>query len=98
MADVPDQPVARRIEDPMQGDGELDDPEPGAQVAARHGHGVDRLLPQLVDQLAQVLLGEGPQVRRRLDPVEQRRLGDLVHAHITLLHDHIVSGSSQAAA
>ena len=81
VADVPDQPVARGVEDPVQGDGELDDAEPGAQVAAGHRHGVDRLLPQLVDQLAQVLLGNGAQVRGRLDPIEQRRLGGLVHVH-----------------
>ena len=64
VADVPDQPVARGIEDPVQRDRELHDAEPGTQVAAGHRHGVDRLLPQLVDELAQVLLGNGAQVLR----------------------------------
>ena len=62
VADVPDQAVARGIEDPMQRDGELDHAEPGAQVAAGHGHGVDGLLPQLVASWPQLLLGQAPQV------------------------------------
>ena len=36
VADVPDQPVARRVEDVMDGGGELDDAEPGAKMAARN--------------------------------------------------------------
>ena len=36
VADVPDQPIARGVEDAMQGDRELDDAEPRAQVAAGH--------------------------------------------------------------
>ena len=58
VADVPDQPVARRVEHPVQGDGQLDHAEAGAQMAAGHRHRVDRLLAQLVDELAQVLLGQ----------------------------------------
>ena len=33
MADVPDQPIARRIEDIMERDRQFDDAEPGAQMA-----------------------------------------------------------------
>ena len=64
VADVPDQPVARGVEDPVQGDGQLDHAEPGAQMAAGHRDGVDGLLPQLVGELAQVLLGQAAQVLR----------------------------------
>ena len=59
VADVPDQPVARRLEHAVQGNRQLDHAEPGAEMAARHRDRVDRLLPQLVDELAQVLLGQG---------------------------------------
>src|SRR5215467_7500038 len=81
VAHVPNQPVARRVEDPVQRDGELHDAEPGTQMSSRHRYDVDGLLPQLIYQLSQVLLGKGAQVGRGLDPVKQRRLGSLIHAH-----------------
>ena len=81
VADVPDQAVARGVEHPVQRDGELDHAEPRAQVAARDGDRIDRLLAQLVDQLPQVLLGKRAQVRRRLDLIEQGRLGGDTHGH-----------------
>ena len=43
MADIPDDAVARRVEHIMQRHGQLDDPEAGAEVAARDRHGADRL-------------------------------------------------------
>ena len=52
MADVPDQPVARRVEDIVQRDRELDDAEPGAEMAAGHRHRVDGLGAQFVGDLA----------------------------------------------
>ena len=54
MADIPDQPVARRIEDVMQRDGELDDAEPRAKMAAGDGYRVDELLAQLFGNLLQI--------------------------------------------
>ena len=54
VADVPDQPVVRRVEDVVQRDGQLDDAEPGAQMAAGVRDGVDQLSAQLVRQLRQV--------------------------------------------
>ena len=41
VADVPDQAVVRRVEDMVQRDGQFDDAEAGAEMAARDGHGVD---------------------------------------------------------
>ena len=76
VADVPDQPVARGVEDLVQGDGQLDDAEAGAQMAAGHRHRVDGLLAQLVRRA-----GAGPSracARRSagvLIVVEQRRPG-----------------------
>ena len=66
VADVPDQAVARRVEDVMERDGELDHAEPGAEMAAGHRDGVDGLLAQLVGELAQLPAFEPAQVRRVL--------------------------------
>ena len=41
MPDVPDQPVSRRIEDPVQRHRQLDDAEPGTKMPARHRDRVD---------------------------------------------------------
>ncbi len=54
--DVPDQLVAGRIEHIMERDRQLDDAEPGAEMPAGHRHRRDRLLPELVGKLRQLLL------------------------------------------
>ena len=71
VADVPDEPVARRVEDVVQRDGELDHAEPGAEMPARDGDGVDGLAPQLVGELPQLALLQPAQVRRCVDQVEK---------------------------
>ena len=48
MADVPDQTVARRVENVVQRHGQFDHAEPGAEMAAGHRHGADGLGAQLV--------------------------------------------------
>ena len=73
VADVPDQPVARRVEDVVQRDRQLDHAEAGAEMPAGHRDRVDRLRAQLVGDLPQVLLRQLAQVRRGLDRVEQGR-------------------------
>src|SRR5665647_3231848 len=55
VADVPDQPIGRGVEHGMQGHGQLDHAQAGAEMAAGIGHGVDGLAPQLVGQLRQLL-------------------------------------------
>ena len=75
MADVPDQAVLRRVEHVMEGDGELDHPETGAEMAAGDRHRIDGLLAQLVGELAQLPALQAAQIRRRLDQVEQGGLG-----------------------
>jgi len=45
VTDVPEQPVARRIEQIVQCDSQLDDPEPGPKMTAGDGHGADGLGP-----------------------------------------------------
>ena len=59
MADVPDDLVARGIEDGVQGDGEFNDAKTGAKVAAGHRDGRDGFGAEFIGQLAQVAVGQG---------------------------------------
>ncbi len=74
VADVPDEPVMRRLEDVVQRHRQFHHAEPGAEMPAGHRDGVDRLGAQLVRDLTQVRLGQAAQVRGRLDGIEQRRI------------------------
>ena len=47
VADVPDQPVMRRIEKIVQSDRQFDDAKAGAKMTARHRDSVDRFGSQL---------------------------------------------------
>jgi hypothetical protein len=80
MADVPDQPVAWRVEYVVQCDGELNDTESGAEMAARHRDRIDQLQPQLLCELWHLPVFETPQVVRLVDAVKQRRLTFGAHA------------------
>ena len=73
VAHVPYEPVARGVKHPVQGNRQLHDAEPGAEVPARHRDGIDRLLAQLGGELRQVGFGQLAQVLGRLYPVEQGR-------------------------
>ncbi len=53
VADVPDQPVARRVEHVMQRHGQLDHAEPGAEMAAGVGDDLDQVVAQLRRQFGQ---------------------------------------------
>ena len=64
VADVPHQPVVRRVEHVMQRDGQLHRAEIGRQMAAGLAHRVDQKLAQLVGQLRQLLALQLAQVRR----------------------------------
>ena len=48
VADIPDQAVAGRVVQVVQGDGELDDAEPCAEVAAAAADGFDQVGPQFL--------------------------------------------------
>ncbi len=74
VADVPDQPVARRVEHPVQRHRQLDDAEARAQMAARHRDGLDGLEAQLVGDLAQLRFRVRAQILGCLDGVEERGL------------------------
>jgi hypothetical protein len=62
MPHIPDQTVPRSIEDIMQRDGELDDAQPGTQVAAGDGHRTDGLRAQFIGHLPQRFLRQTTQM------------------------------------
>ena len=69
VADVPDELVPGRVEDVVEGQGQLDDPEVRGQMAAVLRDRGDDLGPDLGGQLLKVLQGELPDVRRPLDGI-----------------------------
>ena len=79
MADVPDQPIGRRVEHMVQRHGQLDHAQAGAEMAAGHGDRVDRLLTQLVRQLPQHGGVEAANILGRADLVEQGCLRGMGH-------------------
>ena len=60
MADVPQDQIARRVEDIVQRGRQLDDAKPRAEMTAGHRDGIDRLLTQLVSQPPQLVLRQTP--------------------------------------
>ena len=73
VADIPDDDIARRIEHVMQRHGEFDDAEARAQMPARDRYGVDHFRAQFIGDLAEMGLALTPQIRGRLDLIEQWR-------------------------
>ena len=67
VAGVEDDPVARGVEDPVQGDGQLDHAEVGAQVPAGGGHGADQVLADLLGEGVEVGVVEAAEHGRRGD-------------------------------
>ena len=86
MADVPDQPVLRRVEDVMERHRQLDDAEAGAEVAAGHRDGVDGFLTKLVCDLPHLLDLELAKIVGRANGVEKRRFTKCGHSDIPILH------------
>ena len=74
MAHVPDDLVARRIKNRMQGDGQLHHTQPGPQMPAGHGNSRNRFSPHLIRQLTQLRVGQRLHVGRQVNPVQQGRL------------------------
>ena len=77
MADIPDQPVLRGIEDIVDRGGQLDDAETRAEVAAGHRHGVDGLLPQFIGDLPDLLDLQLAKIGGRADRIEKRRFAEI---------------------
>src|ERR1700676_4497000 len=95
MADVPNEPVGRRIEHVVQRDGQLDDAEPGAEMAAGDGDRVDRLAPQFVCDLPQLTRFEASEVLGGLNLVEQWGLGRNRHATLLISDQCVVSAEGR---
>ena len=91
MADVPDQPVARGIEDVMDRRGQLDDAEAGAEMSAGDRDGIDGFLAQFVGHLPHLLHLEKAQIVRGADGVEKRRFTECGHSDIPILQVGTVS-------
>ena len=86
MADVPDQAVARGVEDVMDRRGQFDDAEAGAEMSAGDRDGIDGFLAQFVGDLPHLLDLEPAQIVRGADRVEKRRLTECGHSDIPILH------------
>jgi len=64
VASVPDDPVARRLEETMEGDRQLDDAERAAEVPTRGRDGRDDRLADLGGELFELCLGQAAEVGR----------------------------------
>ena len=84
MANVPDQAVARGVEGVMDGGGQFDHAEAGAEMAAGHRDGIDGFLAQFVGDLPNLLDLEPAQVFRRADGVKKRRFTKCGHGDIPI--------------
>ena len=58
MADVPDDPVARRVEDVMQRARQLDDAQSGAEMAPGRRHRIDHLGAKFIGELPKAFFGQ----------------------------------------
>ncbi len=70
--DVPDHPVARRVEHGMQRHRQFHHAEPSPQMPARHRDRVDRLRTQLVGHQPKLGIGQAAQIGGSVDRVEER--------------------------
>ena len=70
VADVPDDAVAWRVEDPVQADAELDGAEAAGEVAADLGADLYEEGPQLVGHLPQAFPWHAPEIGGLLDARE----------------------------
>jgi hypothetical protein len=72
MPRVPDDPVVRRAQQPVQGDGDLDHAEAGAQVAARLRDGRDDRLADLGGEICELGFAQAAEVGRTGQAGEDR--------------------------
>ena len=72
MPDIPDNPVFRRVENMVQGHGQLHYPKPRAQMPAGFRHSRNGFVAQFVGKLAQIFARQFTQIRRICDFVKKR--------------------------
>jgi hypothetical protein len=75
VADVPHEAVARRVEDVVQGDGELHDAEPGTEMAAGLAHAEQQILPQFIGEVQELGFVEGRHAPSAINGIEERGPG-----------------------
>src|SRR6185312_12988091 len=71
VAGVPDDPVPRGVEDPVQRERQLDHTEVGPEVPAGPGHLGDQEVPDLAGQPVELRAGQPAQVRGFPDRLQQ---------------------------
>ena len=84
MPDVPEDLVARGVEQRVERDRELAGAEVRAEVAADLADGLDDVLADLLGEPRELVLAELVEVLRALDPIEQRGRG-LARRHEVLV-------------
>jgi hypothetical protein len=70
MADVPDQAVVRRIEDPVESNRQLDYAEARAQMAAGFRDGADHLIAKFRCNLRELIFRQLTQIVRRMNSIK----------------------------
>ncbi len=72
VADIPDQPILRRVKNMMQRHGQLNNPKARAQMPAGMGNGRNGLRTQLIGELLQLVNRKAPDVSGVVDRVQKR--------------------------
>src|SRR5215831_11687446 len=92
MTNVPDQAVARCVENVVERNREFDHAEPGAEMAAGDRDGRNGLMAQLVGELPQLILGQATQIVRCMNLIEQQRIRGRRHEPSS---DFVVHGTTK---
>ena len=79
MADIPNKTVVGRIENVMQGDGQLDHAETGAKMAAGFRNRVNRLRAQLAAKQFNLFGRQLFEILRRVHTIQQRCVRHALH-------------------
>ena len=72
VAGIEDDLIARRVEDIVQSQGQLDDAEVPAKVASDLRDNLDDAMANLFRKLVELTAAERPEILRRIDGLEER--------------------------
>ena len=70
MADVPDQPIIRRVEHVVQRDRQFDDAKAGTQMATRYRDSADSLVAQFIGNFLKIFFVDATKIGWRLDRIQ----------------------------
>ena len=85
MPDIPDQPIARGVEDVMQRRRQFHDAQSGSEMATGNRNRIDGFLTKLVGNLPNLVHLQPAQVVWCPNGVEKRRLAKYGHSHVPIL-------------